>query len=214
MSTNFCRHIRANGTRCNSPALHREPLCYFHDRERRRYPNRRQSPLAGEPLADFDVETIIHPLNPDLGGLQRNPLVQEYFGNVQGPVTLDFPPLEDRESIQIAVSMVTSALGQGLIDIKRAGMMLYALQVASANAKTLVRDPHTVTHTVPAADGHDLAPDEDPVPEPQPLGSAARMLLELQSLSGSQTPSHQDFPPTPGEGAPPRTSPQPLRSST
>lgn len=212
MATVFCRHIRANGTRCNSPALRGQPLCYFHHRDRLRYPNRRQQPLHGEAPEDFELlqaETILHPLNPDSDGLQRepqassllrNPLVREYFGLPAdftlpaGPLVLDFPPLEDRESIQIAISMVTSALGQGAIDAKRAGILLYAFQVASANAKTLTRDPHTVTDAIPSPDGHDLAPDEDPEPPAQPLSSAARLLHELEEIeSRGKLPFHQDL---------------------
>jgi hypothetical protein len=192
--TTICRHIRANGVRCKSAALRGEPLCYYHHRDHLRYPNRSRPALAPE---DNSIDTILHPLNTDSDGSQRdplrvdlrsNPLIQEYFspphlgGGGGGGVTLDFPPLEDRDSIQIAISMVISALGQGLIETRRAGMMLYALQVASANAKTLTHDADSVTDVVPAPDGRDLAPDEDPEPEPEPVGSAVRMLMELEAL--------------------------------
>jgi len=33
-----CIHVRANGVRCQSPALRGQPFCYFHDRMNERMP--------------------------------------------------------------------------------------------------------------------------------------------------------------------------------
>jgi len=49
---------------------------------------------------------------------------------------LEIPYLEDRGAVQIALSEVVSALAQRRIEFKRAALMIYALQVASSNAKT------------------------------------------------------------------------------
>jgi len=49
---------------------------------------------------------------------------------------LEIPYLEDRAAVQIALSEVVSALAQRRIEFKRAALMIYALQVASSNAKT------------------------------------------------------------------------------
>ena len=48
-------------------------------------------------------------------------------------ITLELPPLEDRHSIQIAVSRVLTSLAAGLIDRRDAGMYLYGIQIASSN---------------------------------------------------------------------------------
>jgi hypothetical protein len=72
---------------------------------------------------------------------------------------LDLTPIEDEASIQLALIDVVQALAANRIDPKRAGLLLYALQVASANAKHM-RLPmsggvRTVTYT---EDGTPLAP--------------------------------------------------------
>ncbi len=48
---------------------------------------------------------------------------------------LQIPFLEDRGAVQIALSEVVSALASHHIEFKRAALMIYALQVASSNAK-------------------------------------------------------------------------------
>src|SRR5205807_4869233 len=68
--------------------------------------------------------------------------------------------LEDRESVQVALSVVINALATGHLDIKRATSLLYGLQLASNNARGLHTEPR-VTNTVraiePSPDGLDLA---------------------------------------------------------
>lgn len=48
---------------------------------------------------------------------------------------MQIPFLEDRGAVQIALSEVVSALAGHRIDFKRAALIIYALQVASSNAK-------------------------------------------------------------------------------
>ena len=50
---------------------------------------------------------------------------------------LEMPFLEDRGAVQIALSEVVSAIAGKRIDYKRAGLLVYALQVASSNAKNM-----------------------------------------------------------------------------
>jgi len=114
------------------------------------------------------MPTVIHPLNTD-DNRQRNPILAEYYAGVApnpGPLALDFPALEDAESIQVALSMLISALGQNRLDSKLAGTMLYGLQVASQNAAKLNLEPgsnRVVRSTVIDSTGQELAPDEDPL---------------------------------------------------
>jgi hypothetical protein len=159
MPTNYCRHIRTNGRRCCSPALSSSAFCYYHGHSIQRH-------RGLNPPADA-MPTIIHPLNTD-ENRQRDPIIAEYFSGYApqpGPLSLDFPALDDRESIQVALSMLISALGQNRIDPKRAGPILYGLQVASSNARKLNLEPGSnkvVRSTVIDSTGQELAPDEDP----------------------------------------------------
>jgi hypothetical protein len=155
MSTRYCRHIRTNGRRCCAIAVRGQSLCFYH-----RGVNARHRTLNPPP---DDTPTIIHPLNLAPGNLQRNPLIAEYFSDPGGPIELDFPTLDDRESIQVALSMLLLALGRNRLDPKRASIMLYGLQVASANARNLrPTEDHVVSDTVLDEDGQEIAPDEDP----------------------------------------------------
>jgi hypothetical protein len=185
MPTKVCRYIRTNGERCGSPALNSEVFCYYHVQlgKRHRGLNARPENSRLEP-----IETIIHPMTLQ-DGTQREPLTAEYF-DVQAavPLQLDFPPLEDRHSIQLALSMLITALAQDRIDPRRAAMLLYGLQVASANAKDLTpslppnRRAGKVRETVLDASGILIAPDEDPEGEEdyQRPGSVARFLEKME----------------------------------
>ena len=159
MSTPYCRHIRTNGRRCCSFAVRGESLCYFH-----RSVNARMRQLNPPPNT---LSPIDHPLNTT-EHRQRDPILDEYYSGYApqpGPLALDFPALEDGESIQVALSMLISALGQNRFDQDRARTILYGLQVASANAHKLNIEPlanQIVRSTVIDSTGAELAPDEDP----------------------------------------------------
>lgn len=147
MPTKYCRHIRTNGHRCGSFALRGTPLCYFHTDSRQRH--RSVRPQKAEP-------TFIHPINPQHG---TRPMLVDHFS----PLELELPALEDRESIQIALSMILSAIAQKRIEHKLARTLLYGLQVASANAATLKLEPlRVVSDIVTDEEGVRLARDEDP----------------------------------------------------
>ena len=68
--------------------------------------------------------------------------------------------LEDRESIQVALSLVINALATGQLDTRRATALLYGLQLASSNAAHLNLTPYApeVVRTAESTpDGLDLA---------------------------------------------------------
>lgn len=102
MLTPLCRHIRADETRCGSPALSGKPYCYFHNRLHLRHRRLRRSKATRERL-------------------------------ILGPV-FELVALGDRESIQLALSMVLNALASNTLDTERAATLLYCLQLASLNA--------------------------------------------------------------------------------
>jgi len=75
--------------------------------------------------------------------------------------SLELPLLEDRSSIQMALSKILKDLGSSRLDTRRAGLFLYALQIASQNVdqelKVLPYDAvESITQT---EDGDELAPE-------------------------------------------------------
>ena len=57
------------------------------------------------------------------------------------PFRLILPILEDMNTVHVALMLVLDALGAGLVDYKRAGLLLYGLQQASANLRSLTAKP-------------------------------------------------------------------------
>ncbi len=187
MATKFCRHIRINGERCGSPALTSKPFCYYHIEQNRRH--RRSTPRPDP------IPTVLHPMTLQ-DGTQRDPIPAEYPAeypnpHLTAPLQLDFPPLEDGHSIQLALSMLITAMAQDRIDPKRAALLFYGLQIASSNARNL--NPLPPKHQIPGkvrqaildeATGALIAPDEDPEdPEEsqdyKPMGTCTRILKQL-----------------------------------
>src|SRR5277367_4018443 len=71
---------------------------------------------------------------------------------------IELTALEDRESVQLALSCVINALATGLLETKRATALLYGLQLASNNAASLRTEPSAPVRTVePSPEGLDLA---------------------------------------------------------
>ncbi len=176
MPTTFCRHVRSNGARCGSPALSGRALCYHHIKVARHHRHLGHT---------HDEEpTIIHPISAS-DRTQRDPILAEYFGTPANPLALDLPTLEDRESIQIALSMIVTAMAQNRIDPKLATAMLYGLQVASSNASHLSHDsPQNVVRDIVIEDGQQLALDEDPIsPDDNTL---SQLLSHLQQQPAEQ----------------------------
>jgi hypothetical protein len=73
---------------------------------------------------------------------------------------IELTALEDRESVQVALSVVINALATGNLEIKRATALLYGLQLASSNARGLYTEPGatSIVRTIePSPEGLDLA---------------------------------------------------------
>ena len=124
----LCRHIKTNGTRCQSPSLTDGLWCYFHHRLHQRHNNFRPTPAT------------------------RGYLIPGQH--------IELSTLEDRESVQVALSVVINALATGQLDIKRATALLYGLQLASNNACNLQTKPFApdVVRSVESSpEGLDLA---------------------------------------------------------
>lgn len=78
------------------------------------------------------------------------------------PNIIQFPALEDRESVQVALSLVADAIITGVLHEKRATLVLRAISLASRNAASIVTQPHSpdkvVRSSMPTLDGFQLAP--------------------------------------------------------
>jgi len=128
MQLTLCRHIKTNGTRCQSPSLTDATWCYFHHRLHQRH-------------------TAFRPTEA----------TRDYF--MYGK-HIELTALEDRESVQVALSLVINALATGHLDIKHATALLYGLQLASNNARGLHTEPYapnSVRTIEPSPEGLDLA---------------------------------------------------------
>jgi hypothetical protein len=73
---------------------------------------------------------------------------------------IELTALEDRESVQVALSVVINALATGQLDTRRATALLYGLQLASNNTRGLQTQPFApdvVRAIEPSPEGLDLA---------------------------------------------------------
>ena len=149
-----CRHVHSSGEACNSPALSNRHFCFFHERLHHRQSARHvhrgaNGRFAALPAPEAHIETI------DCGPY---PVGAPSANDHRNGIALDLPAIEDTESIQLALTDVLQAIAANQIDPKRAGLLLYGLQVASANVKHLrlpISSIRTLTHT---DDGTPLAP--------------------------------------------------------
>jgi hypothetical protein len=182
MSTAYCRHIRPNGRRCQMFALRSKPFCYHHEST--------NAHLRTLHPPDDGTTNIIHPMNLSADKFQREPILAEYFAQTRGPLELHFPTLEDADSIQLALSMVLTALGQNRIDLKRASGIIYTLQVASANVRNTTHNaPHTVTEVLTDDAGNLMSADEDP----EEILETQRLLVELQQEQDAEDANDEEL---------------------
>jgi hypothetical protein len=153
MQAAICRHIKTNGQRCKSPSLRLSAFCYFHSRLLRRHRG----------LLENSAAILGSNPNPSTTSASGVP---QYLPDctTQNPIELDLPPVEDAESIQVSISLLIAALACNRIEPKRAAVLLYGLQLASTNAKSIITEPYTssVVRTVTRTkSGRDLATQED-----------------------------------------------------
>jgi hypothetical protein len=116
MKYRICRHIKSNGDRCQSPKLLKSEFCYFHKRLHE------QHLRAIAPQRSSEVMLPVLDKSGALVGMEPAPTQ-----------TLDLGPLEDRASVQMAISTVLNALAAGRLEQSRATALLYGLQLASTN---------------------------------------------------------------------------------
>jgi hypothetical protein len=160
-----CRYVRPSGGTCNSPALKGSHWCYFHARiqqrqairhSRRRADGRFLALPAPQPEGDATLDYGTYPVSTT--SKECHPERSE--GPAVYSASLDLPPLVDTSSIQLALTEIVQALAANELDPKRAGLLLYGLQVASANVQKMhipLDGVRSVTYT---DDGAPLAPQD------------------------------------------------------
>ncbi len=97
--------------------------------------------------------------------------------------TFTLPNMEDRGAIQLAISAVLERIAANEIDPKRAGLLLYGLQIASLNLprqSPQARPLPTVVEVVADPQHGPLAPRCEMGKDENEMGPAERMLLELE----------------------------------
>ena len=122
-----CRHIKTNGRRCQSPALTGGALCYFHRNLHRTH----RPPASAESLLSTWKEETLQAFR----SAGEDPLAIARAYPQQNEI--NFPPLEDAESVQLATSMLFQAIATGQIHFQRARILLYTLKIASINLRAL-----------------------------------------------------------------------------
>ena len=118
---------------------------------------------------------------------------------------LQLPRLEDRGAIQLAIDEVVTALAAESIDTKRAGMLLYALQIASNNAKHReeIVSSNAVSEITHTEQGEEMAPEgaTSGPPEEESLQSIlvaevkrqAQLTREFSSDHSAQIAQSEEF---------------------
>ena len=154
----LCRHLKTNGRQCQSPALRGGPLCFFHAKLQ----DAHRRPPVVEPLYSGWQEQAIEMEGDPEGDLLTMNRVYPKQDEIQ------FPPLEDAESVQLATSMLFQAIAAGQIYFKRAKLLLDTLKIASINQRALANaraadcDKPVPTRIVCTTHGQFLAPPEEP----------------------------------------------------
>ena len=155
-----CRHVLASGRTCNSPALAKSAWCYFHTGLHHR---QSQRPAAHHSLRRPDGRFAALPA-PEGSSVQTIDYGSIPVGAVHSATwentPLDLPPVEDIESIQLALIDVLQALAANQLDAKRAGLLLYGLQVASANVQKMYIPRDGVRSVTYTEEGTPLAPQD------------------------------------------------------
>lgn len=90
------------------------------------------------------------------------------------PPIIALPALDDREAIQVALSVVVDAVASAALDPRRAGVLLRGLQIAAKNAADIITEPRSGPIAVSyhsTLDGFALAPrqmNDNSIPAPRP----------------------------------------------
>ena len=110
------------------------------------------------------------------------------------PLSHALSNLEDRSAIQHAITHVIMALADYQIDTKRAGILLYGLQLASTNAKDTeqIVSSESIAELTRTEEGEEMAP-EGATSRPEQEESLADMLMrEVSRIATSYASGERD----------------------
>jgi hypothetical protein len=166
-----CRHVQPNGESCHAAALKDNHWCYFHHRLHERYRAQQarhrlhsQRDASGRFTPEPSSDTALLVTTSDYGSIPVGAAGDCHPERSEGPAVhhppLQLPPVEDSASIQLALIETLDALATNRIDPKRAGLLLYGLQVAAANAKNVFLHSSSIRSLSYTSDGIPLAPQE------------------------------------------------------
>jgi hypothetical protein len=179
-----CRHVLPSSDRCHAAAIKGGHWCYYHARlhfqqtQRQAQESARRSREArSKPrLTDGTFappEEIIDQESCPVGscpvgscpvgstGPARHPEQREAPEHYSAEtIPLELPAVEDSASIQLALIQVVQALASNQLDPRRAGLLLYGLQVASANAKKVHIHSNSIRSISYTSEGIPLATQE------------------------------------------------------
>ena len=127
-----CQHVRPSGKKCAAIAIRGHRFCYFHLQSRRGHSN----VTPAESVAN--------------GATAPAPQF----------ATLTLPMLEDRSAVQLVLTEVLRALAANQIDAKRAGLLLYGLQIAAGNCSKTdeIGDQFQVAELELTPEGEEVGP--------------------------------------------------------
>jgi len=121
----LCRHIKTNGHRCQAFAIGASAFCFFH--RTLHSGHRVASQYRTPPLRPETVQYLLQHGQPVPTSDPRQ--------------TLHFPPLEDADAVQLAISLLFASIAAGHIELRRANTLLYTLQIASFNVRSVTINP-------------------------------------------------------------------------
>jgi hypothetical protein len=161
-----CRHVRPSSDRCRAAAVKGGHWCYYHARLHSQQAHRKTEESArrsrearSKPrLADgtFAPQEV---LVTGAHHCENAPAAAGAWGTAEAN-QLHLPDVEDSASIQLALIEVIQALATNQLDPRRAGLLLYGLQVASANAKKVHIHANSIRSLSYTSEGIPLATQE------------------------------------------------------
>jgi 2,3-bisphosphoglycerate-independent phosphoglycerate mutase len=112
--------------------------------------------------------------------------------------TFDLPLPEDRSAIQSAIGQVLRRIASNDLDPRRAGLLLYGLQIASLNLPRPTREPAPTQEPVTEIITHPtlgiLAPPAEIIPTPRPRSPLSKLIEQLANPQPKPQPAPQSQP--------------------
>lgn len=147
-----CRHVRSNNTRCPAAALKGSHWCFYHTQlHQQQRLARQRSEAARKPRLSDGTFTPGNSAGREANSACTTEAGKqlEQTNESELSLPLQLPAADETASIQLALIQVLQALAANQLDPRRAGLLLYGLQVASSNARNVILQSsiRSVTYT-------------------------------------------------------------------